>query len=266
MRIIDAHVHIASWPTIKKTEDYILSSMKKYGVSFSLISNCDGAEFPSVGKRLATPKDTLTCLKEVIAFVKKHPDETGALVWIRPRKEKLAQDLVDYIRSQRQYIYGIKFHPYESHLRIDTREMMPWINLARELGVPMLVHTAADKYSDVAFLKTVADFNPDVVFIAAHLQLCSDNKAAYEAMKTTPNLYADTAWVNMKMAKKVLEHIGEERIMFGTDNPIDGEDTLANPIYHDYFSNKLRLPAHLYHNLMARNAAKVYGIDLSKKR
>ena len=123
MNIIDSHAHIASWPTLKKSEDLIAESMSKYRIRFSLLSNCDAAEFPSVGKKLATPKTTLQCLKEVVAFVKKYPDELGALVWIRPRKEKLSQELIDYIAANRQYIYGLKFHPYESHLRIDTAIM-----------------------------------------------------------------------------------------------------------------------------------------------
>jgi predicted TIM-barrel fold metal-dependent hydrolase len=100
--------------------------------------------------------------------------------------------------------------------------------------------------------------------VAAHCQLCSDNSAAFEVMKTTPNIYGDTAWVNMKFARKILTKIGPDRIMFGTDNPIDGVDTLGNPMYHDYFVNRLRLPAHVYHNLMARNAMKVFGIHLKK--
>jgi uncharacterized protein len=264
MLIIDSHAHIASWPTIKKSEDMIAESMERYGVKFTLLSNCDAAEFPSVGKKPKVQKDTLTCLKEVVAFVKKYPTELGALVWIRPRKEKLSQELIDYIAANRRYIYGIKFHPYESHLRIDTKTMMPWINLARTFGMPMLVHTAQDQYSDIRFLKTVADFNPDVTFVAAHCQLCSDNSAAFEVMKTTPNIYGDTAWVNMKFARKILTKIGPDRLMFGTDNPIDGVDTLANPMYHDYFTNRLRLPAHIYHNLMARNAMKVFGIHFNK--
>jgi hypothetical protein len=37
--------------------------------------------------------------------------------------------------------------------------------------------------------------------------------------------------------------------MFGSDNPIDGLDTLGNPIYEAYLRNKVKLPGRLYHNL-----------------
>jgi uncharacterized protein len=94
------------------------------------------------------------------------------------------------------------------------------------------------------------------------MQLNSDNQAAIRVLKEHPNVYGDTAWVDMKIAKKVLQEIGEDRMLFGTDNPIDGVDTLANPLYQSYFKNKVKLPGKLYHNLMYRNALAFYHIPL----
>ena len=50
--------------------------------------------------------------------------------------------------------------------------------------------------------------------------------------------------------------------MFGSDNPIDGLDTLGNPLYEAYLRNKVKLPGRLYHNLMYRNAQKLFKIPL----
>ena len=111
-----------------------------------------------------------------------------------------------------------------------------------------------DIYSSIKYLADVAGRFPKVRFIAAHLELCSNHECAIEAMKEHPNIYCDTAWVDMATAKKVIDEVGEDRIFFGTDNPIDGKGTLANPLYASYFKNEIGLPKKQYEKLMGKNA------------
>ena len=87
MQIIDAHAHILSKPTLKQSKEEILLSMKKYGIAFSLISNCDAAEFSSGATEKVKNTTTLKCLNQVLTFVKKNPKKLGAAIWIRPVKE-----------------------------------------------------------------------------------------------------------------------------------------------------------------------------------
>ena len=104
MKIIDAHAHIASWPSLKESERLILRSQEKYGVAFSLVSNCDGAEFPSIGDPTPKGKSTLACLKETLAFQSRNKERIGALMWIRPYEEKPSEELVEYIKKNRKRI------------------------------------------------------------------------------------------------------------------------------------------------------------------
>jgi hypothetical protein len=262
--IVDSHAHIATWPTIRESEGMILESQKRYGVAFSLVSDCDCSEYPSITKWGLHKVDQIAGLKTVLKFVKENPRKLGALIWINPHKEILKPELLTLIEKNRHLIYGLKLHPFESRLKITSPKMVPYLELARKYSLPILVHTAEDRYSDVTLLGEVAARYPDLTFIAAHLQLvCTDNhRSALQVLKAHPNVYGDTAWVEMKTAKKVLETIGENRVMFGTDNPIDGIDTLNNPMYQAYFKNKVKLPGRLYHNLMSRNAIQVYQLPL----
>jgi len=263
--IIDAHAHIGSWPSLRASEQAILESNKRYGISFSLVSDCDCSEFPSLHKYPVHQVNQLFGLKKTLQFVKSDPKHLGAAFWINPHNETITPELRELIKENRHYIYALKVHPFESHLRMTSPKMKPYLELAREFRLPLIVHTAKDRYSDVRFLALAARANPDLVFVAAHLQLCSDNLSAIAEMKVTPNLYADTAWVEMRKAKKVLTEIGENRIMFGTDNPIDGVDTLNNPMYQAYFRNKVKLPGHLYSNLMYRNATLLFKLPVPTK-
>lgn len=259
---IDAHVHLASWKSLKECKYNIVESSKSHNIGFCLISNADAAEFPSIDTRCKKGKSTLFYLRQSIEFAKKQEGHVGVGVWIRPFFELPDNELVSYINANRKYIYFIKFHPYCEKLKITSRKLLPWIRLTRELGFPLLVHTALDEYSSILELEKVAKDNKDINFIAAHLELCSDNEVAINVMKDNPNIYADTAWVKIDKAKRVLEEVGDSRIMFGSDNPIDGLATLDNPMYQDYFSNTLDIEPSLYKKLMRENAIKVYKLPL----
>lgn len=261
---IDAHAHIATWPSEKECIKNLLSSMKKYRIDYALVSDCDGNEFCDDGKRNKNALTAIEGAERVLRLVKKYPDKIGCAMWVNPHFEKVNETLYSFLSKHRNSIYALKIHPYESRLKISDKRLLPYLELARHFSLPILCHTAADPYSDIRMLLQLALENPDLTFVAAHLQLCSDNLEAISLLKQADNLYADTAWVPMKNAKKVLLSVGENRIMFGTDNPVDGLNTLANPLYEKYFRNSVKLPAHLYHNLMANNAISLYHLPIKK--
>lgn len=74
-------------------------------------------------------------------------------------------------------------------------------------------------------------------------------------------MYADCAWVPLAHAKAVLREVGIERIMFGTDNPIDGLDTLANPMYREYFDPNNGLTSKEREHLFYSNAKAFYRLS-----
>lgn len=263
--IIDSHAHIMSSPTLEDCKVTLLASMDKYGIDFSLVSNCDAAEFPTGASAEVKEVTTLEALQETMAFVKKHPNRLGALIWIRPVKENgPSEELKAYVKANRSHIFALKFHPYAERTRADSLLLETWYAWAQEERLPILVHTAADEYSDVSFLVHAANAHPHLRFVAAHLQLLSDNSKGLEALTSAPNLYGDTAWVPMKIAAKALRKVGFNRILFGTDNPIDGIDTLNNSIYQDYFENRSRLSACLWARLMSENAISLFSLPFPK--
>ena len=261
MKIIDAHAHIGSLPSLSASRRLILSSMRKYGLAYSLISNTDGAEFPSIGDKTPKNESTLEILKQTVAFHLAHPDRIGALLWVRPMEEQPTKELIAYIKRHRKDIVGMKFHPYEEHLPIDDPKLKAWLDLAVEFDFPVLVHTAIDEYSSIRHLERICLAYPGLKFCAAHMELCTDNAYCLETMKRCPNMYADCAWVPLAHAKAVLREVGIERIMFGTDNPIDGLDTLANPMYREYFDPNNGLTSKEREHLFYSNAKAFYRLS-----
>lgn len=264
--IIDAHAHIGSFKRfgLKRSQDIILKSMEKYHIDYSLISNGDASEFDNKGDVDINSQDQITANQATIDFVKKHPENLGALLWCRPFFETADAKLDSFIATNRQYIHGLKFHPFGSKVAADEKKMEPYYKLARKYHLPILFHTAIDDKSKIIHLKNVALKYPDLTFIAAHMELITDNELAIKIVSEVPNIYGDTAWVKPESTLKTISKAGIDKIMFGTDNPVDGPDTLNNPIYQTYLGNsfKRKLGAANYHKFMGINAATIYKVHL----
>ena len=100
------------------------------------------------------------------------------------------------------------------------------------------------------------------------MDLDSDGKEAIELISQLPNLYGDTTWVSVKTTLNAIEKCGSEKILFGTDNPIDGKDHMLynragqRSLCQEYF-NEFRdmVSAEDYDNIMYKNAVKLFGIS-----
>jgi predicted TIM-barrel fold metal-dependent hydrolase len=103
---------------------------------------------------------------------------------------------------------------------------------------------------------------PDLTFIAAHMELITDNEFAIKVVTEVPNIFGDTAWVKPDSTLKTISKAGIEKIMFGTDNPVDGYETLNHPFYKTYLGPgfKRKLGAAKYHRFMGINAAIIYNV------
>ena len=73
--IIDTHVHTGNMLGFVLTEDDVIYSMKKYGISHSIVSTLNAAEFdhqlnPIPQKYLHSQ---IECLNDVVGFAKNSP-------------------------------------------------------------------------------------------------------------------------------------------------------------------------------------------------
>lgn len=259
--IIDSHAHLGYWPTLKQCESNLLESTKNNNIRFTLVS-FDGSEFKennSFLKKLTS----ITAAKKAIPFINDNVDNFGLLIWIRPFFEKNAAEVELFIKKHRDIIYGLKVHPFLSRIRMSDERLYSYIEIAHKLNLPILVHTAKDKYSQLKYLIRACKKYPQVKFIAAHCVLETDHNEIIEALIECKNLYCDTAWVDINFIKKLIDYKLTDRILFGTDNPIDGIRTLDEEIYQNYFNNSIKLTKSQINKIMYKNAIKVYGIKIN---
>ena len=262
VKIIDAHVHLGSWPNIETSKANLLYGMNAYGIASGILSHADCSTFPGDAGAFATPISAAEGLRQCIEFAREHPGRFHLAVWIKPLVEpRPSEELFSLIRDNRDLIVALKLHPFCERISPCDERLEPYYELAAELNMPVLCHTALDFHSSIGELILAANAHPNLRFVAAHLELSSDHHYSINALKSTKNVYADTAWVDMKSARLAMEEVGVDRVMFGTDSPLDGPETLANPLYFSFLNNTEHLPEDIYERLMSGNAKAFYGID-----
>ncbi len=268
--IIDTHAHIGALPPFfDMTTEQVLYSMEKYGIDFSLISNIEAAEYDH--QRNPVPafrqKPQNVILRDTLDAVKKAPDKLGALPWLKIGSELPDADFIRTVKENRSLIYGFKLHPFHSLVAPDDERLEPVYSLAAELNLPVVSHTGGCEQAMSPHLYQAAKRHPEIDFVMVHMDLGTDNAQALELLGKLPNLYGDTTWVPVSATLEAIRRYGSEKMLFGTDNPIDGPDTLLHnktgdrSLYQEYFI-ELRglLDADDYENLMYKNAQRIFQI------
>lgn len=254
--LIDTHTHLGLNGLIKECENNLIYSFNNYDLSFILIS-FDMNEYNEKSNNNLSFEESLFYLKNFISRF----NGMGILIWIPYGKTKINIPLLEkFIIENRSNIYGLKLHPYQSRKTVLTKRLNPYLEIARKYDLPILIHTALDKFSYIDSVKELALKNSDINFIAAHLELGSNHLYSLKCIKEVKNLYGDTAWVDPSLLKDILKMGLIDKICFGSDAPIDGKDTLKEDIYQKYINNFYKLKKSDYDKIMYLNALKIYKI------
>lgn len=268
---IDTHVHIGGEAVgFHMNEAMVLEAMEKYKIDFSIVSNGDAGEMDHQQNLLPEKMQVSQeeALARCLAFARKYPDKIGAAPWVKPYTQGLTRELTEMMKKNRNFIYAIKLHPFHSNVTPTDERMLPYIELAEELNLPVVSHTGGCQAASSKYMYEVAKIFPKVNFVMVHMELGTDNKEAVKYLGKLDNLYGDTTWVPMKTTLEVVKRYGSNKMLFGSDMPIDGVDTyLCNPkgersMYQDYFYELPKLICKEdYENIMYKNALKLFHIE-----
>lgn len=268
--IVDMHTHIGEVLNFKMPEENLIESMQKYNIDFSICSNCEAAAFDHNHKLLpyTMQKSQELAYEDAIKFARKHPDKIAVMPWVKPHCETISNEFISMIRQNLDITVGIKVHPVHSFINFNSPSVEEYVKLAEQFDLPVLVHTGDSSESSCESVCEMSVKYPDVKFILGHMGLGTDNQEAIRMIKERKNLYGDTAWVPVKSTVQAIKECGANKIMFGTDNTIDGVDTLGvNPsgersLYQQYFNELKDLITQTeYENLMYKNAIKVFKLE-----
>lgn len=121
---------------------------------------------------------------------------------------------------------GIKLHPIREAFSLDNYELLrPIMEKATQFRVPILSHCGMAAAASPALIADLACEYPEVAFILAHMGYRARADEAIALAKRVNNLYLDTSQVgNIRLLAKAVETLGPEKVLYGSDHPIQPFD------------------------------------------
>lgn len=271
---IDMHMHTGGAAVgFHMTNAMVLEVMRKYQVDRVMVSNGDAGECGHDQRvlPLALQISQEQALRDNLQFAREYPGKIYLAAWIKPRLQGMTQELYTLMEENLDVIKAVKIHPFHSDTAPTDPKVIPYLEFARDHNLAVLSHTGGCEKASPELLYQAAKLFPSVPFIMAHMGLGSDNSEALGLLGKAENLFGDTAWVPLDTTVEAVKRYGSERILFGSDAPIDGVDTyLCNPkgersLYQDYFEKlSAKTSARAYENIMYKNAVHILKLGPSE--
>jgi predicted TIM-barrel fold metal-dependent hydrolase len=126
----------------------------------------------------------------------------------------------------------LKIHPASDGDGVDSPRYRALLKAADDFGMPVILHTGCmhshllyrdpDQGRAERFTPWFGDF-PGVRFILAHMNM-HEPGVALDLAERFANVSVDTSWQPEEMIGEAVRRIGHERVLFGTDWPLVGQN------------------------------------------
>jgi uncharacterized protein (TIGR03086 family) len=245
---VDAHVHVRERGTGSLGFDSLRIAEYSGGFTHAVVSWTDNEYV----ERVAADVPWLT-----------------RLVWVSPQRtsvERLREWLDDGA-------VGLKLHPAYDNYPADTPALDPYLTVAADAGVPVTVHSGPGP-ADPDLIRRLAERFPSVRFVLYHTYLgpFEGRRRASRHAQELPNLHLETSWCGSAEVERLLDEIGPDRVLFGSDAATDGPSHFVrkppnielSENYNDVLLKLAqRLAPDVTRKLLEQNARALFGIPRS---
>lgn len=204
--LFDAHIHVGQFREIYETPAELVAYLTGVGVGKFAVSSTTICE-----------DDYDKVIREIKELVALAPERVFPVLWLTPLslhnggKDKLLDSGIVW--------KCVKIHPWLSPggWREDNDDREIAISVARDLRIPLLIHTGETKGSyPLCFERSIAK-HQDVTFILAHGRPINE---AIELMQKYENAWVDTAFMPIENIAKLCDEKLSDRVLWGSDYPI----------------------------------------------
>lgn len=235
--IIDSHTHIIrqrepvwGWGPHFKVEDLIATLDREYDVLGEVKHVSKAIVMTGLGLTSIGQYNMREAHEYVIESVQKYPGRLYMNPVINPRSwvpDQLGQ-LRDWKRDYN--LCMLKIHPSMHNYYLPTyspfpgevgkKLIYPIFEMARELGVPVMIHMGESPYSFPALIAPLANVFKDVPIVVAHSGANNAPTFANDAIllaRSCENIFLGTSWVQTPELTQMYYAVGASRIIFESD-------------------------------------------------
>lgn len=241
--MIDNHVHVGWYTDGYHSPKEVWQAEQDAGVDDIVVSS------------------TSTCaelyklvVQEIRELIKLGGAHIHPVLWLTPRMMRTRG--IRYMLHSKIRWQALKMH-WEAHHEWYYNRMltMEALIIARKLDVPILLHTGNFKECHASVFQPLSLENPDLTFVLAHSRPIDET---LDVLHNCPNTMVDTAFMPSQDVLRLAENGYSDRILFGTDAPINLlfyedrttteyikscrtvlQDTLPQSVYKRIMSNQL---------------------------
>jgi predicted TIM-barrel fold metal-dependent hydrolase len=209
--IIDGHIHAGYW-----SENYFYGRGVEFGEIDSCLEECgiDGAIL------------TGTDLRQNDAVLEFMRTSARRRYWFFPWVNPKDSGDLEFLRSRRKDIHGLKFHPSVDKVRITDRRAAPFLDFASEHGLPVLVHCGRwQEMSSYELALDAAAEYPGSSFILSHMG-GDTPELVLGAVEGTLKRRLDNVHLGIEgvreywIVRQAIDRLGAGRVIFGSDFPL----------------------------------------------
>ena len=205
--IIDNHVHIGWYTDRYHAPREVWNS--------ALAARVDGMAVSSTSTCAELYK---VVVREMRQLIKLGGERIHPILWLTPKMMKCRYAVPFMLKSKIRW-QGIKMH-WEAHPEWSGNRLLVnrALNLARRLGVPVLLHTGNFDVCHAGRFARLIEANGDLTFVLAHGRPIEE---AIAILKSQNNVFIDTAFMPEADIQRLADERLDGKILFGTDAPIN---------------------------------------------
>lgn len=247
--LIDSHIHVGQFFDRYYSPSFISRLMRSVGVDRYAVSSTSMCEEDY--EKVIAEQSELTALDGHRAM---------PVMWITP--EGLKGNIAWFLESDIQW-RCLKIHPFmhQDQWMTDAGLLHEVVEIARYLGVPLLIHTGEDPCCHSGRYAPAIEANSDVTFILAHGRPIESAKRVVAAYG---NAYIDTAFMQPADIMQFVDAGLSRKVLWGTDMCIP-QHYYPHADMAQYYLSKLdafRRMAEIeqFRQVCGQNAMQVFGL------
>lgn len=200
--LIDTHIHVGQFNDLYFAPSAIHELVEQLDVDYYAVSSTTQCE-----------EDYPKVLSEMEELIRLDDKKVLPIMWITP--EALQGNIAWYLESDIKWKM-LKIHPFlnQTEWNPDGNLFAEVLDIARELHLPLLIHTGESDCCKADLYEHHVKNNPNITFILAHGRPI---ESALHIAATYDNAYVDSAFMPVEHMSMFMKCGLSEKLLWGTD-------------------------------------------------